>query len=141
MCKLLECNFCGAFVKTNNSDAVSVTCWECIMEAQRVYDKPLKRNKVSQGFPKGWRFMREFVHVNGTVFRRGVEQPDLKNTLLPTPLTPKPKKHKSRSQKERGSLMSLARYQELKKNLKKETHKNTIVKIELELKKLEKHIR
>jgi uncharacterized membrane protein len=31
--------------------------------------------------PRGWHFMKEFVDKSGNVYYKGVEQPELKNTL------------------------------------------------------------
>ena len=47
--------------------------------------------KKKPGYPKGWRFMKEFVHVDGTVYHRGVEQPNLKGKKKPTEIVVKPK--------------------------------------------------
>ena len=140
MSKVLECKDCGTFVKTASDDAVSVVCWECVIEAQREYDQPLVKKKLvaAQGYPKGWRFMKEFVHANGTVYHRGVEQPDLKGTLEPTTIIVKPKKSKAQKAQEKADAMK--RYAELKKTLKKETRKGAIKKIESELKRLQKQI-
>jgi hypothetical protein len=127
-------------VNNVGDDAAAVTCWECVIEAQRAYDEPIVRKKfaTAQGFPKGWRFMKEFVHADGTVFHRGVEQPKLKGTLEPTTIVVKPKKSKAQKAQEKADAMK--RYSELKKQLKKETRKGAIKKIESELKRLQKQI-
>lgn len=140
MGRVLECKVCGTYVNNVGDDAAAVTCWECVIEAQRAYDEPIVRKKfaTAQGFPKGWRFMKEFVHADGTVFHRGVEQPKLKGTLEPTTIVVKPKKSKAQKAQEKADAMK--RYSELKKQLKKETRKGAIKKIESELKRLQKQI-
>ena len=70
------------------------------------------------GRPAGWHFMNEFVDKDGTVFHKGVEQPDLKGTLKPTKVKPK-KKAKRRSQEQ----ILLDRHDEKKQALKKAIQK------------------
>ena len=82
--------------------------------------------------------MKEFVHANGTVYHKGVVQPELKDTLQPTLIVVKPKKNKIQKQQERQQV--LTEYAELKKSLKKETRKTVIKKIEVKLKKLQKQL-
>jgi hypothetical protein len=82
--------------------------------------------------------MKEFVHSNGTVYHKGVEQSQLKDTIQPTIITVKPKKNKIQKQQEREQV--LTEYAELKKSLKKETRKTVIKKIEVKLKKLQKQL-
>lgn len=139
MAKILECGVCGGFTKVGSDDCVSVTCWECVLETQKEFDGPVKKKlATAQGFPKGWRFMKEFVHADGTVYHRGVEQPELKGKVDITVIAVKPKK--SKAQKAQEKLDTMKRYAELKKELKKETRKTVIKKIESELKKLQKQI-
>lgn len=139
MTKILECQICGGITKVGSNDCVAVTCWECIIEVQQEYDTPAKKRQLAtQGFPKGWRFMKEFVHANGTVYHKGVEQSDLKGTLAPTEILVKPKKSKAQKAQEKADIMK--RYTELKKELKKETRKTVVRKIESELKRLQKQI-
>ena len=70
------------------------------------------------GGPAGWHWMKEFVDKDGTVYHKGVEQPDLKGTLPPTKIKPK-KKAKRRTKEE----ILLAREAEKKAALKKEFQK------------------
>ncbi len=142
MGKTLDCIQCGAAVPNKSENVTAVICWQCVNEAMRAFDQPIKPRPVfNQGYPKGWRFMKEFVHANGTVYHKGVEQPDLKDTLTPTPLQPKtPKVKKSKVQKAKEKAEIAKQYADLKKQLQKETRKTVIRKIESQLKKLQKHI-
>ncbi len=92
--------------------AHKVTCAYCVQLAVGFPDDEPK--KVSSGRPSGWHFMNEFVDKDGTVFHKGVEQPDLKGTLKPTKVKPK-KKAKRRSQEQ----ILLDRHDEKKQALKK----------------------
>ena len=138
----LECMKCGVTMPNRSTDATAAICWQCVNEAMKEFNPPLKvKQAPAQGFPKGWRFMKEFVHVNGTVYHKGVEQPDLKGTLTPTTIQPKvPKVKKSKVQKAKEKADIARQYADLKKQLQKETRKTVIRKIESQLKKLQKHI-
>ena len=109
--KLLDCHKCGRWVEVD-TQAHKVTCAYCVQLAVGFPDDEPK--KVSSGRPSGWHFMNEFVDKDGTVFHRGVEQPDLKGTLKPTKIKPK-KKAKRRSQEQ----ILLDRHDEKKQALKK----------------------
>jgi len=109
--KLLDCHKCGRWVEVD-TQAHKVTCAYCVQLAVGFPDDEPK--KVSSGRPAGWHFMNEFVDKDGTVFHRGVEQPDLKGTLKPTKIKPK-KKAKRRSQEQ----ILLDRHDEKKQALKK----------------------
>lgn len=134
----IECKFCG-LEKQAPVSITGYTCWQCVIdEYWSPTDAPKKK---SIGYPKGWRFMKQFVHENGTVYHKGEEQPDLKGTLPPTPLTAKePKVKKSKVQKAQERQEALSRYSKLKKDLVKEKRVTYRRKIETELKKLQKLI-
>lgn len=139
MSKTLECKICGAFVHKVGDNVQAITCHDCVTDMMRQYDEPSKKKQATaQGYPKGWRFMKEFVHANGTVYFKGVEQPDLKGKYDATPIIVKPKKSKAQKAQEKADNMK--RYSELKKLLKKETRKGVIKKLESELKRLQKQI-
>ncbi len=139
MSKTLECKDCGALVHNVNDDIAAVVCWECVSEMMQGYDQPVKKKQsTAQGYPKGWRFMKMFVHADGTVYFRGVEQPALKGQHEPTPIITKPKKSKAQKAQEKAELMS--EYASLKKQLKKETRKTVIRKIESKMKRLQKQL-
>jgi hypothetical protein len=131
----IECKCCGAEKKAS-INTTGYTCWECVVDSWSPEDAP-KRKSV--GYPKGWRFMKQFVHESGTVYFRGEEQPDLKGTLPVTPLAVKELKiKKSKVQKSQEKLDALSKFGKLKKELAKETRLTYRRKIEAELKRLQK---
>ena len=135
----LECRECGQYVYNVSDNVTAVTCSDCVVDMMRQYDVPVvKRKRAAEGYPKGWRFMKEFVHASGVVFHKGVEQPDLKGTLEPTPIITKPKK--SRAQRAREKAEVAAEYAKVKRELKKETRKTVIKKLESQLKRLQKQL-
>lgn len=72
---------------------VSVVCWRCL--ARLVTPPQEKKQQISTGFPRGWQFMNQFVHTDGKVYHKGVEQPELFGTLEATPMKEyEPKKKK-----------------------------------------------
>jgi hypothetical protein len=144
MSKSIECIQCGDLVKVPEYTEAT-KCWRCVIEDMQkdgtIDDGlPTRRSKqtTAQGYPKGWRFMKEFVHADGTVYYRGVEQPSLKGTKQATPITLKPKKSKAQKKEEKDAL--LAEYGKLKKAFQKETRKTYKKKLETKLKRLQKQI-
>jgi hypothetical protein len=139
---VLECTRCGGFTKVSGIEVVSITCHECVNEMMREFDAPLLRKKkqvLAQGYPRGWRFMKEFVHTDGTVYFKGVEQPELKGTKEVTTIAAKPKKTKAQKKQEKeNALIQLAK---LKSALKKTIKKGEAKKLQTQIKKLEKQIK
>ena len=139
---VLECTRCGGFTKVSGIEVVSITCHECVNEMMREFDAPLLRKKkqvLAQGYPRGWRFMKEFVHTDGTVYFKGVEQPELKGTKEVTIIAAKPKKTKAQKKQEKeNALIQLAK---LKSALKKTIKKGEAKKLQTQIKKLEKQIK
>lgn len=134
--KVIECYKCGTDVKASN-EAISALCYQCVTEV--VAPPPtVKQTKKADGFPKGWRFYKEFVHADGTVYHRGVEQPELKGKYTPTPIVEKPKQSKKEKAEQKQTLME--EYASLKKKLKTEKRKTIRKKIELRLSKISKLI-
>ncbi len=82
--------------------------------------------------------MSTFVHSNGTVYHRGVEQPELFGTLEATPIVDKPKVTKKQKATEKQSLLD--EYTSLKKKLKTEKGKVAKKKIEKRLNQISKLI-
>ncbi len=133
--KTLECSTCGMEMKVAD-EVTGVVCSYCINEMMIAQEPRVVKKKP--GYPKGWRFMKEFVHVDGTVYHRGVEQPNLKGKKKPTEIVVKPKLTKK--QKEEQKLSLIDEYTALKKKLKAEKRKTVRKKIELRLNKLSKLI-
>ena len=73
---------------------VSAICWKCVA---RKIPAPQSRSQQPTGFPRGWKFFKEFVHEDKKVYHKGVEQPELFGTLPVTEIkevAPKEKKKK-----------------------------------------------
>ena len=138
MGKSIQCETCGTLVHSVASEAEWVICWECIAEDMAKSYPVKSQKKTAEGFPKGWRFMKEFVHGDGTVYHKGIEQPQLKGTLEPSVFTAKVKKTKAQKAQEKQDLMK--QYAELKKLFKKESRKTELKKIESKLKKIQKQL-
>jgi hypothetical protein len=79
--------------------ATAVLCSRCV---QKHVEPPVPRgSSVKSDKPRGWKFMKEFVAPDGTVYHKGIEQPSLKGTLPATKIEPKePKKKMSKQEKE-----------------------------------------
>lgn len=75
---------------------------------------------ASTGRPRGWRWRKEFVDSDGTVFHKGVEQPKLKGTLPPTDVNAIKQKQQSRKAKaKKAEHKNLLKMAAEKKELKK----------------------
>ena len=115
----MECKITGDPVRNVSVEATSVIGSRALMaRMDKMFPEQDKPKRVKTGRPSGWHFMNEFVDKDGTVYHKGKEMPELKNTLPVTVVKPK-KKTKRRSQEE----ILLAREAEKKKELKKEFQK------------------
>ncbi len=88
-----KCSKCGRS-ELKDSDVKSFMCSRCvdreiITEKDLIYDftlnipgtsKSQSNDEKKTSRPVGWHFMAEFVDEDGTVFFKGVEQPELKGT-------------------------------------------------------------
>ena len=132
---VVECQNCGALQPNVPVGTIVKMCFDCVREAiepaTTVYNK-------RQGYPKGWKFMKVFVYSDGTVYYKGVEQPELKGSLEPTALEPKVKK--SKAQKAQEKQQALAELQKLKIALKRETRKTYAKKLESQIKRLQRQL-
>lgn len=137
--KTLECKYCGTEVHGCSPTATGIVCSECVIELYwHPEDAPKKK---SVGYPKGWKFMKQFVHKDGTVYFKGIEQPDLKGKYEMTPLAVKQLViKKSKTQKAAEKQEALVKFAKLKKELVKETRVTYRKKIEIEIKRLQKLI-
>lgn len=135
MAHYLDCDMCGAPTRVGSIGTLRVTCAQCIVET---WEPPKEVIKKEVGYPKGWRFMKEFVHTNGKVYYKGIEQESLFGTLDPTVIELKKKLSKFEIQEQRSK--AVLEIVELKKQLKKETRKTIIKKLEVRIKKLQKQI-
>ena len=133
----IECKMCGVD-KVAPINITGWTCSDCVREMWDPADAP--KAKKPTGYPPGWKFMKEFVHENGTVYHKGEEQPDLQGTLLPTPIKVKQKDPRSKAQKARDKQDLLVKINTLRKEVKKESRTTYRRKLETQLKKLEKQL-
>lgn len=63
---------------------VKVLCWRCTSEML----PPIQsQKKIHSGYPRGWKFMGEFVDTEGNVYHKGELQESLFGTLPPTQIT------------------------------------------------------
>lgn len=112
--KHMECKVCGKMSKVSDS-ATAVICFLCV---QDMVEAPvINQPKVSTGRPMGWHWMKVYVHLDGTVYHKGKEQPELKGTLEPTSITEK-KIRITKKQKEKYKWTAAAKIAILKKELK-----------------------
>ena len=138
--KEIECQRCGQVERREYiaEGTKLLQCAQCIIEQWDPNDLP--KPKRPSGFHRGWKFMNQFVHENGTVYHKGVEQPDLKGTLKPTPRKETKKDTRSKSQKARDRQELLVKVSTLKKQIKKEKRVTYRRKLETQLKKLSKQL-
>ena len=113
-------------------------CPDCVREMWDPNDLP--KAKRPSGFHRGWKFMKVFVHENGTVYHKGEEQPKLKGTLPATPRKESKKDTRSKSQKKRDHQELLVSVSKLKKQIKREKRVTYRRKLETQLKKLTKQL-
>lgn len=136
----VECKNCGALLHKMPATAKVIMCHQCICEEvyPQLESPNLQIKQKRQGYPRGWKFKKLFVHVDGTVYHSGVVQPQLANTLPPTPIETVQKK--SKHERERDRLALLAELQKLKKQLAKEVRKTFKAKLQSKIKKLQKQL-
>ncbi len=137
MC-VVECQNCGAIQPKVAPGSVVIMCSECVAELLRSSDSKILPTQRKVGYPRGWKFKKLFVHSNGTVYHRGVEQPELMGTLPPTPIVQK--ERKSKRQREQEKQVVLTELQKLKTQLKKETRKTYAKKLQTKIKKLQRQL-
>ena len=115
----MECKITGEPVRNVSIEAKSVIGSKALMaRMDKMFPEQNNPKRVATGRPAGWHWMNEFVGKDGTVFHKGVEQPDLKLTR-PVTLSKEKKKILRRTQEE----ILLAREAEKKAVLKKEFQK------------------
>lgn len=109
MYRHMECKICGQMSKCGE-DTTSVTCSDCVSEGLNAqFGGPDVTLKKSTGRPRGWKWMAVFVDRDGTVYHKGIEQPELKGTLEPSKVKDKgnrlTKKEKEKIKLEAGSRL------------------------------------
>ena len=117
----------------------AVLCSRCV---QQVVDPPdIKSRYKSKGFPRGWQFRKEFVHEDGTVYHKGVEQTKLKGTLEPTKIDTSDKKKMSKKEKQTLKDQILQQMVFVRGELKTSKWKKDIRANHVELRKLERRLK
>ena len=115
----MDCKVTGEPVKNVSTEAKSVIGSRALLaRMNKMFPEQNKPKRVATGRPAGWHWMSEFVDKDGTVYHKGVEQPDLKMTR-PVTLSKEKKKILRRTQEE----ILLAREAEKKEAIKKEFQK------------------
>ena len=146
----LDCTICGQSLEVSG-DVSSVICPDCtLIQDLKIYGVPpevlkakakIKNNKDTKK-PRGWHFMKVFVDIDGSVYHRGIEHPELKNTLDITIIKDKPKKKKlGKFEKKQLFGETAVKIQEQKKlidKIKKAGKKVGIKTIERNIKRLKK---
>ena len=136
----IECQNCGQMEYRDQIAPGTILkhCSDCVREMWDPNDLP--KAKRPSGFHRGWKFMKVFVHENGTVYHKGEEQPKLKGTLPATPRKESKKDTRSKSQKKRDHQELLVSVSKLKKQIKREKRVTYRRKLETQLKKLTKQL-
>ena len=129
---------CGEIVSNVGMKAVSVECWRCV--AVKVAPQEQRLLKVPTGFPPGWKFMTEFVHEDGRVFQRGIENEKLKGKRKATDLEMLKKKRKQKAEEKKKQKMMGKSDEKLIKefNRKKKGKQKAINRKKRQIKRLSK---
>ncbi len=136
---IIACKGCGV-EKQASISVTGYTCSDCVIEMWDPADEP--KTKKPSGYLPGWKFMKLFVHANGSVYHRGIEQLELKGTLPSTPIPVKTAVvKKSKIQKATEKQEALNEFAKLKKQLNKELRITYRKKLESRLKQLQKLIK
>ena len=114
----MECKKCGDMSKVSQ-DTTAVTCPTCVQEGlYEQFGGPDVTLKKSSGRPRGWKWMAVFVDRDGTVYHKGIEQPDLKGTIEPSKIKDKGNRL-TKKDKEKIKLEAGRRLFKLKKEYQK----------------------
>ena len=133
----LKCTKCRNVVHKVDSSAVSVLCWRCSMKGTT---PPDVKTSVKSDKPRGWKFMKEYVHTDGTVYHKGVEIPELKGTLEVTVIKSKESKKVSKNQKEALKMQLGSEIQKLKNDMFNEPRKTKRAELQRTIQKLNKQL-
>jgi hypothetical protein len=136
--KDMLCSICGEIEEVDN-DTVSVICAMCVQRRCPVDPKflaPKQKVDPNSVKPRGWKFMKEFVDTDGTVYHIGVVVPELKGTLPPTDIASIKAAQKEKSkmkkvkkaEKKQNREAKLVKEFEKKKKQKEKMEKNQLQK-------------
>lgn len=106
------------------TDTPAVLCYKCTNALLDHSGLAAKAAAAKSDKPKGWKFMKEFVATDGTVYHKGVEQPSLKGTLPVTVIEAKPEKKKLTKQEKEDAIQALGtEIEKLKVGIMRESKK------------------
>jgi hypothetical protein len=111
--KYFKGRVCNEQVQVDNS-TVSVLCWKCLALLM-----PMPEEKKPTGYPRGWKFMSEFVDKDGNVYHKGELQQDLFGTLPPTEIKETKKERKRKTSLDDKILSEFKKRNSKKKSKKK----------------------
>ena len=115
-----------------DSNCIKVVCSNCVMKMTMSLLSEKERDKVfglttqrKAPFPRGWKWMNEFVDESGNVYHKGAEQKKLKGTrpftdILAMKARQKANKEKRKLAEQKKLLKMAAEKKELKKAIKKQ---------------------
>ena len=135
----MECRVCGALTEVGE-DATAVTCYRCVNE---LTEPPQFKSQRKSDKPPGWHFMKVYVHKDGTVYHKGVEQEELKGTLPITKIKKKKKEGKKLNKFQKKDLRNrlMVELHKLKKKQKRATLKKDIKAVGVSIRKLERELK
>jgi hypothetical protein len=84
--KYFKGRVCHESVRVDDSTE-KVLCWKCLALLM-----PMPEEKKPTGYPRGWKFMAEFVDKEGNVYHKGELRTELFGTLPPTEIKENEKK-------------------------------------------------
>lgn len=136
--KSMMCDTCTRIVEKVDVKADKVKCWKCV---SKMVKGPEIKSSVKSDKPRGWKFMKEYIHTDGTVYHKGIEQPELKGTLPVTILEVKEEKKKL-SKQEKADLQAKlgTEIQNLKAAMFNEKRKTKRAEIQRTLQKLNRQL-
>lgn len=134
----LKCTRCKNIVHKVDVAAVSVICWRCV--AKKSAPPDINKATIKSDKPRGWKFMKEYVHTDGTVYHKGIEVPELKGTLEVTVIKSKETKKLSKNEKFRLEMQLGEEIQKLKNQMFNEKRKTKRAEIQRTLQKLNKKL-
>lgn len=136
--KSLPCETCNRIVENVDIKAQKVKCWKCVC---KLVKGPEIKTSVKSDKPRGWKFMKEYIHTDGTVYYKGIEQPELKGTLVPTQIPLKEERKKlSKSEKENLKTKLGAEIQTLKNSMFNEHRKTKRAEMQRTIQKLNRQL-
>ena len=134
-------HLCNEWVAVGH-DANAVLCYKCTNAVLDHSTLASRSANVKSDKPKGWKFMKEFVATDGTVYHKGIEQPALKGTLPVTVIEAKPEKKKLSKQEKEIAVQALGKeIEKLKVEIIREQRKGKKAELTRSLAKANKQLK